>query len=123
VSPLSEPEVPPVAPADPLTAPKHGSSAKSLHRWTQTIFSPATSRCCRRTFGPSCWRGPRAQLRERGAVDEKGKVSGWLTVLEKSQRALVSLSLRLRLSPQGRNYIKGARQDDEDWSTKFSRGA
>jgi len=38
-------------------------------------------------------------LRTEGAV-VKGKPSPWLLVLEKSQRAVVALSMRLRLSPQ-----------------------
>jgi phage terminase small subunit len=40
-------------------------------------------------------------LRNEGAVI-KGKPSPWLTVQEKSVRALVALSLRLRLAPQSR---------------------
>jgi phage terminase small subunit len=43
-------------------------------------------------------------LQEEGDV-VNGKVSPWITVQEKSQRAMVSLSLRLRLSPQGRTQI------------------
>lgn len=40
-------------------------------------------------------------LREEGAVIA-GRTSPWLVVQEKSVRALVSLSMRLRLSPQAR---------------------
>ena len=47
------------------------------------------------------------QLRELGAVVD-GKPSGWLTVQEKSVRALTALSLRLRLSPQGRLSTRAA---------------
>jgi phage terminase small subunit len=42
------------------------------------------------------------ELRRHGAVMKNGRVSGWITVQEKSVRALVSLSMRLRLSPQAR---------------------
>ena len=35
-----------------------------------------------------------------------GKPSPWITVLEKSQRALVAFSLRLRISPQSRSRGK-----------------
>lgn len=44
----------------------------------------------------------RSTLEERGYVDEKGKTSGWVTVLEKETRACVALSARLRLAPQSR---------------------
>jgi len=40
-------------------------------------------------------------LHTEGAVI-KGKTSPWLVVLEKCQRAVVALSMRLRLSPQSR---------------------
>jgi phage terminase small subunit len=40
-------------------------------------------------------------LREQGPVIN-GKVNPWLTVKEKAHRELVALSMRLRLSPQGR---------------------
>jgi hypothetical protein len=40
------------------------------------------------------------ELRKNPVVD--GKASAWLAVQEKSVRALVSLSMRLRLSPQSR---------------------
>jgi len=42
------------------------------------------------------------ELRRHGAVTKDGRVSGWITVQEKAVRALVSLSMRLRLSPQAR---------------------
>jgi phage terminase small subunit len=42
-----------------------------------------------------------AHLRDEGAVIA-GRVSAWVTVGEKSIRALVALSMRLRLSPQSR---------------------
>lgn len=41
-----------------------------------------------------------AQLRKNPVID--GKPSAWLAVQEKNVRALVSLSMRLRLSPQSR---------------------
>jgi hypothetical protein len=41
-----------------------------------------------------------AELREAPIID--GKASPWLVVAEKSHRAVVALSLRLRLSPQAR---------------------
>jgi len=40
-------------------------------------------------------------LREEGQV-VKGKPNAWLVVKEKAHREMISLSLRLRLSPQGR---------------------
>jgi phage terminase small subunit len=42
-----------------------------------------------------------AQELRRGAVVD-GKVNPWLTVQEKAVRAMVALSMRLRLSPQSR---------------------
>jgi hypothetical protein len=42
------------------------------------------------------------ELRRRGAVTKDGRVSPWVTVQEKAVRALVSLSMRLRVSPQAR---------------------
>jgi phage terminase small subunit len=42
-----------------------------------------------------------SQLRLEGPV-VAGRVSPWVTVQEKSVRALVALSMRLRLSPQAR---------------------
>lgn len=44
-------------------------------------------------------------LRDEGAVIE-GRASAWLIVQEKATRALVALSGRLRLSPQGRTDPK-----------------
>jgi hypothetical protein len=48
-----------------------------------------------------------AQLRAAPVVDNKS--SPWLNVFEKTGRAMVALSMRLRLSPQARkpNQIKG----------------
>jgi phage terminase small subunit len=42
-----------------------------------------------------------AELAQHGAV-LNGKASPWLTVQEKATRAMVALSMRLRLSPQAR---------------------
>lgn len=41
------------------------------------------------------------ELRQAGAVVD-GKTSPWITVQEKAVRAMVALSMRLRLSPQSR---------------------
>jgi phage terminase small subunit len=38
----------------------------------------------------------------RGVVSQEGKVSAWIVVQEKAVRAMVALSMRLRLSPQSR---------------------
>ena len=42
-----------------------------------------------------------AQELRRGAIED-GKPSAWITVQEKTVRAMVALSMRLRLSPQSR---------------------
>jgi hypothetical protein len=42
-----------------------------------------------------------AELRENPVIN--GKASPWLVIQEKNLRAMVSLSMRLRLSPQARN--------------------
>ncbi|MGY8677105.1 hypothetical protein Q2941_04730 [Bradyrhizobium sp. UFLA05-153] len=44
----------------------------------------------------------RAAKELRGNAVVNGKASPWLVVQEKSLRAIVALSMRLRLSPQGR---------------------
>jgi len=43
-----------------------------------------------------------AGIRRDGPLRQDGKTSAWLTVLEKCQRGMVALSMRLRLSPQAR---------------------
>jgi hypothetical protein len=43
-----------------------------------------------------------AALATEGAV-VNGKLSAWVTVQEKAQRAMAQLSLRLRITPQGRS--------------------
>jgi len=42
------------------------------------------------------------EMRENGPVLKGGRASPWLTIQEKSVRALVALSLRLRIAPQSR---------------------
>jgi phage terminase small subunit len=65
-----------------------------------------------------------SHLRREGVVIN-GKTSPWITVQEKAHRMMVSLSLRLRLSPQGRgrntvkaevpvNAYERIRLEDED---------
>jgi phage terminase small subunit len=44
---------------------------------------------------------PARQLQEQGAI-VNGKPNPWLVSKEKAHREMVALSLRLRLSPQGR---------------------
>jgi hypothetical protein len=48
--------------------------------------------------------GAARQLQEQGAV-VNGKPNPWLVVKEKAHREMVALSLRLRLSPQGRAQV------------------
>src|SRR5262245_8706988 len=70
------------------------------------------------------------QLRRGGAVTKGGRVSGWITVQEKAVRALVSLSMRWRLSPQARLDAKkldrrgGARPSayDTPWEWDVDHG-
>ena len=52
----------------------------------------------------SCILAERAadELRQGGGPVVNGKASPWLVVQEKAQRAMVALSMRLRLSPQSR---------------------
>jgi hypothetical protein len=44
-------------------------------------------------------------LRREGWVTAAGRPSGWVVIKEKSHREMISLSLRLRLSPQGRSRV------------------
>jgi hypothetical protein len=70
------------------------------------------------------------ELRRRGAVMKDGRVSAWITVQEKAVRALVSLSMRLRVSPQARLDAKkldrrgGVRPSayDTPWEWDFDHG-
>jgi len=41
-------------------------------------------------------------IQRDGPVRADGKASAWLVLMEKAQRAMVALSMRLRLSPQAR---------------------
>jgi phage terminase small subunit len=47
-----------------------------------------------------------------------GKPNAWLVVQEKAQRAIVSLSMRLRLSPQARRE-KAKEERPLDWAERF----
>jgi hypothetical protein len=53
-----------------------------------------------------------AQLRLE-PVQENGKPSGWLAIADKMGRSLVSLSQRLRLSPQSRLDAKSAAREPQ----------
>jgi len=57
------------------------------------------------------------QMREEGAV-VGGKVSPWIVVQEKAQRAMVALSMRLRLSPQARREKAQVPQTRTWWETR-----
>jgi len=46
------------------------------------------------------------ELRTHGALNEEGRPSGWIVIQEKAVRAMTALSLRLRLSPQGRISVR-----------------
>jgi phage terminase small subunit len=56
-------------------------------------------------------------MRQQGAVVD-GKVSPWIVVQEKAQRAMVALSMRLRLSPQARREKAQLPQPATWWETK-----
>jgi phage terminase small subunit len=60
-----------------------------------------------------------AMLRRDGDVVD-GKPSPWLTVQEKSVRAMTALSLRLRLSPQARRE-KMKTERPVTWSERFAQ--
>ena len=55
-----------------------------------------------------------AELRENGAVID-GRPSPWLTVQEKAVRAMVALSLRLRLAPSARLDPKTVGRHENNW--------
>src|SRR5680860_1696265 len=42
------------------------------------------------------------QVEKQGPVDEKGRMSAWVTVLEKQHRVISNAAMRLRLAPQAR---------------------
>lgn len=86
----------------------------SLQGAERTIFIDLINACESKHFRPSdlplllryveaCALGDQAaeHLRTMGAVVD-GKPSPWITVQEKAVRAMVALSMRLRLSPQAR---------------------
>jgi phage terminase small subunit len=56
-------------------------------------------------------------IRHEGDVVD-GKVNPWLVVLEKAQRAMVALSMRLRLSPQARREKAHLPQPATWWETR-----
>jgi phage terminase small subunit len=58
-------------------------------------------------------------LRKQGAVTAAGRASAWLTVLEKCQRAMIGLSMRLRLSPQARRE-RAQLPKKLDWMTRHA---
>jgi phage terminase small subunit len=55
-----------------------------------------------------------AELRANGAVID-GRPSPWLTVQEKAVRAMVALSLRLRLAPSARLDPKTVGRHENNW--------
>lgn len=90
----------------------------SLSEAERTIFTALVASCDPRHFQASdlpllvryceaCTLGDLAatELRRDGAV-VKGKASPWIVIQEKSVRAMVALSMRLRLSPQSRTDPK-----------------
>jgi phage terminase small subunit len=90
----------------------------SLSEAERTIFTALVAACDTRHFQASdlpllvryceaCALGDLAatELRRDGAV-VKGKASPWVVIQEKSVRAMVALSMRLRLSPQSRTDPK-----------------
>jgi phage terminase small subunit len=60
-----------------------------------------------------------AALRREGPVRADGKASAWLAVLEKCQRGMVALSMRLRLSPQARRE-RAQLPKKLDWMTRHA---
>ena len=79
-----------------------GFGPRSLARAELTISSASDAPLLRR-YCENVVLAQRAakHLAADGAV-VNGKCSAWLTVAEKADRALVSLSMRLRISPQAR---------------------
>ena len=85
----------------------------TLSQAERTAFLDIVNNCAPTHFQPSdlpllcryaeaCVLAQRAakELRDKTVIN--GKASPWLVVQEKSLRAIVALSMRLRLSPQGR---------------------
>lgn len=92
---------------DRLQPPDH-LSADERQRFVEIIstcdakhFRPSdTTLLCRFVEADALAERAAKELRKHPVVD--GKASAWLAVQEKSVRALVSLSMRLRLAPQSR---------------------
>lgn len=85
----------------------------SLSEAERTIFLDLVAGCDRRHFRPSdlpllCRYVEAAALGDQAAAQLRlgavvnGRPSPWITVQEKAVRAMVALSMRLRLSPQSR---------------------
>jgi phage terminase small subunit len=94
---------------DRLQPPDH-LSADERKRFVDIVancdarhFRPSdTTLLCRFVEADALAEKAAAELRTHGAVSKDGKPNSWLVVQEKSVRALVSLAMRLRLSPQSR---------------------
>ena len=92
---------------DRLQAPDH-LSADERRRFVEIVsscdarhFRPSdTTLLCRFVEADALAERAAKELRKHPVLD--GKASSWLTVQEKSVRALVSLSVRLRLGPMSR---------------------
>jgi phage terminase small subunit len=92
---------------DRLQPPDH-LSADERRRFVDIVancdarhFRPSdTTLLCRFVEADALAEKAAAELRKNPVID--GKPSAWLAVQEKNVRALVSLSMRLRLSPQSR---------------------
>jgi phage terminase small subunit len=93
---------------DRLQPPDH-LSADERQRFTEIVsncdarhFRPSdTTLLCRFVEADALAEKAAAELRKNPVI-EGNKPSAWLAVQEKNVRALVSLSMRLRLSPQSR---------------------
>jgi phage terminase small subunit len=97
----------------PLGLPNRLHPPSSLSTAERKAFLDIVGACDPNKFHPSdiallCRYAEAIALAERAARELrkspvlKGKLSPWVTVQEKAVRAIVSLSLRLRLSPQAR---------------------
>ena len=96
----------------------------SLSEAERTIFVDLVAGCDRRHFRPSdlpllCRYVEAAALGDQAAEQLRlgavinGRPSPWITVQEKAVRAMVALSMRLRLSPQSRIDPKTAGRRQE----------
>jgi phage terminase small subunit len=99
-----------ITPSGPSNRLRPPSSLSAAER---TAFLDIVGACDPNKFQPSdtallCRYVESIVLAERAARElrkspvVKGKLSPWITVQEKAVRAMVSLSMRLRLSPQAR---------------------